>query len=276
MYEELYAELPDVERYWNKLGLDSSEFAVDVASLDEIVFAHQRAIPFENLDVCGSLRPVSLGIVFLFEKIIAGQRGGYCFELNALFEAFLAANGFNVKPCMARSLKNYGFTQPVMHRGEIVVFEDGQRRYCDVGYGGPVPACSMPLEDGARVVSQGQIFRIDAAEGSWWHISYCGAEGAEKEPVAVLAFLDQPCDVVDFVPLSHFASTHPNSVFTQRRLVNRRTEQGSVSITADQFTAVTPTGKEVVDIESEEQFRALLLEHFGIVLPSRIPRAALS
>ncbi|MEG0665370.1 arylamine N-acetyltransferase family protein [Gordonibacter sp.] len=267
MYEELYVALPAVDRYWERLGLAPAAGQPDAALLDRIIGAHQSSIPFDNLDVCDFHLPVSLGIPDLFEKIIVGTRGGYCFELNALFDAFLTEVGFEVAPCMARSLKDYGYLQPVMHRGALVTL-NGRRLYCDVGYGGPLPACALPLEDGALVTSCGQVFRVDAAAGSWWHISYCGSveSDVERPATPVLAFLDQPLDTVDFVPLSHFASTHPNSVFTQRRMVNRRTDDGNVSITADQFTQVGAAGKEQWTISGEEEFRALLAQHFGIVL----------
>ncbi|MEA5020050.1 MAG: arylamine N-acetyltransferase [Gordonibacter sp.] len=268
MYEELYAPLPDINRYWKRLGLTPAIGQPDGALLNHIIEAHQRAIPFENFDVCDYRRPVSLGIPALFEKIIVGRRGGYCFELNALFEALLAEVGFRAAPCLARSLKDYGYQQPVMHRGVLVELS-GKKLYCDVGYGGPLSACALPLENGTRIVSCGQVFRLEAAQGSWWNISYGGSVEDEEErlPVPVLAFLDQPVDTVDFVPLSHFASTHPNSVFTQRRMANRRTIDGNVSITDNQFTHVSAGSKEQRVIANEKEFHALLVEYFGIVLP---------
>ena len=62
----------------------------------------------------------------------------------------------------------------------------------------------------------------------------------------------------------HFCATSPQSVFTQWRMVNRRTPGGNVSITSDTFTRVSPAGKENVEIEDEEQFRAILREEFDI------------
>ena len=56
-------------------------------------------------------------------------------------------------------------------------------------------------------------------------------------------------------------------MFTQWRMVNRRTEDGSVSITKDQFVRTTPEGKETRTVETDDEFRSLLEEHFGIVLP---------
>lgn len=269
MYEELYEALPDVNRYASRIEIDLEGKDRNRAFLDDIVFSHQRNIPFENLDICDFKQPPSLGIIDMYEKIITGKRGGYCFELNALFDAFLQTAGFSSTPCLSRSLKNYGYTQPIMHRGTIVSLE-GERVYCDVGYGGPLPACSIPLEDGFEFTSRDQLFRIDAAGHGWWHVSYCGSAASDAEarqPLPVIAFLDEAMDTVDFVPLAHFASTHPNSVFTQRRLVNRRTNEGNVSITADQFTCINSKGKQTKTVESEEDFRALLTEHFGITLP---------
>ena len=109
MYEELYEDLPDVDRYWERLGLDRPKSPLTKDDLDRIIFAHQCSIPFENLDVCDYHRPISLGIPDLFEKIVAGKRGGYCFELNALFDALLKDAGVETMPCLGRSLKDRGY-----------------------------------------------------------------------------------------------------------------------------------------------------------------------
>ena len=42
-------------------------------------------MPFDNLDVCELDIVPSLGIADLFDKVVIRRRGGYCFELNALF-----------------------------------------------------------------------------------------------------------------------------------------------------------------------------------------------
>ncbi len=266
MFEELYESLPDPARYWRRIGIEAPQ-ACSQEELDRIVFAHQCAVPFENLDACDFHVPVSLGMRDMFEKIVTGKRGGYCFELNALFAALLADAGFEVSPCFARSLKDRGFIQPVAHRGTIVAI-NGQKLFCDVGYGGPVPPCSLPLEDGFEAAAHGQVFRIERMDEPWWRILYCGRECARRsEPEPVIAFMDAAQHEVDFVALSHYCATHPTSIFTRQRMVNRRTPNGSVSITADRFTKTTADGKEQRTISSEEEFRALLKEHFGIELP---------
>lgn len=275
MFEELYEPLPNRALYWKKLGLPQpkEDDPRDRALLDRIIYAHQCAIPFENLDIFETKENVPLGICDVFDKVIRGKRGGYCFEINALFHALLQEIGYDVTPVVGRSLKNRGYVYPFTHRAVVAQVGD-ERLFCDVGYGGPMPPCSMPLVDGREVSSHGQTFRIEQGEGKWWSIYYLGNTEAlqaaraagkpEREPEPVSAFLDEPMQLTDFAVLSHFCATSPLSVFTQWRMVNRRTVDGNVSITADTFTKVSGANKEVVKISSEKQLRQLLCDEFDI------------
>lgn len=275
MYEELYEDLPDAGKYWSKLGIEQPALPLTKNDLDRLILAHQNRIPFENLDACDLRRPISLGIRDIFDKIVLNQRGGYCFELNTLFDALLKHMGVDTMPCLGRSLKDRGYVYPIMHRGIIATIK--QRRYIvEVGYGGPAPACAIPLVNGAEIESCGQTFRVELHDERWWHVVYCGStsklanareQGESIPPVPSFAILDAPMALTDFVPLSHYCSTHPDSVFTQWRMVNRRTKDGNVSITKDTFTRVTPCGKETRSIESKEALRTLLWKEFDIVLP---------
>ena len=73
------------------------------ATLDALHEAHVTHIPFENLDVVLG-RPIALDLASLQAKLVAGRRGGYCFEQNLLFSAVLRAFGFAVtQPRRARA-----------------------------------------------------------------------------------------------------------------------------------------------------------------------------
>ena len=48
MYEALYAPIPDVNAYLDRLGL-TAPLPVSLETLDEVLLAHQCRIPFENL-----------------------------------------------------------------------------------------------------------------------------------------------------------------------------------------------------------------------------------
>lgn len=95
MYRHLDAPIPDVDTYLQRLETERGE-DLDKDYLDTLIYAHQCKIIFENLDVYGSYKPhepISLGIEDIFQKIIRQERGGYCFELNALFTQLLKGSG---------------------------------------------------------------------------------------------------------------------------------------------------------------------------------------
>ncbi len=66
-----------------------------LATLRSLQRAHLLAIPFENLDVQLEEEP-SLDIDRIYEKIVTGGRGGWCYEMNALFAWALRELGFSV------------------------------------------------------------------------------------------------------------------------------------------------------------------------------------
>jgi N-hydroxyarylamine O-acetyltransferase len=68
----------DLDAYFARIGFDGPR-APTLATLNAIVHAHVKAIPFENLDVLLGL-PIDLAPAALEQKLIHGRRGGYCFE----------------------------------------------------------------------------------------------------------------------------------------------------------------------------------------------------
>ncbi len=276
MYEQLDAPLADSARYWDKLGIERPMGSLCKEDLDHLICAHQMRIPFENLDVHDRRLCPSLAIADLFEKIIVGNRGGYCFELNALFDALLRDAGVSTTACVGRSIESCGYVYPFVHRGIIAEIE-GERYIAEVGFGGPAPACALPLRDGAEVESAGQRFRVERHEGSWWHVLYLGRThtleeakrlGETIEPTPVFALLDAPMASTDFVVLSYYAATSPDSEFVQRRLLNIRTEGGSASVTDDMLTIHDGREKQTRHIGSDEELREIAKTYFGIDWPA--------
>jgi arylamine N-acetyltransferase len=84
--------------------------------LIELVFAHATSIPFENLDVLRGL-PISIALKDIEDKLVHRNRGGYCFEQNALLGAALTQIGFRVRYLSGRVWYNSpdGPTPPRTH-----------------------------------------------------------------------------------------------------------------------------------------------------------------
>ncbi|ESJ39554.1 N-hydroxyarylamine O-acetyltransferase, partial [Salmonella enterica subsp. enterica serovar Cubana str. CFSAN001083] len=77
-----------------------------VEALRTLHLAHNCAIPFENLDVLLP-REIQLDETALEEKLLYARRGGYCFELNGLFERALRDIGFNVRSLLGRVILSH-------------------------------------------------------------------------------------------------------------------------------------------------------------------------
>lgn len=263
MYEELYESIPDAGAYLARLRLQPPVRA-DKEYLDQLIYAHQRYIVFENLDSYVYRKPVSLAIRDLYEKIIVGGRGGFCFELNALLTQLLRDLGYRAYGCMARILRNKDFIPPVLHRG--ILIELGERLYfCDVGYGGPMPPGAVAVESGAVLDVRGEYYWMERADAVWWTVSRRTSAGREEK---VIQFYTVPQREVNFIPLCGYCANSPDSVFTQKLFLNRRTSGGSVNILGNVFTRVEHGMETRVEIGSRREMAHIIRNEFELELPA--------
>lgn len=83
-----------LDAYLARLGLDRPARA-DLASLIMLQRAHLLTFTWEALDAYMGW-PVSAAPQAAFAKMVEGRRGGWCYEMNGLFGAALAAIGYKV------------------------------------------------------------------------------------------------------------------------------------------------------------------------------------
>jgi len=87
-------EVFDVDAWLTRIGYGGSR-APTLETLRALIALHSSVIAYESIDVLLH-RPPQLDIASLQEKMIAGGRGGYCFEQNMLFRGGLRSLGYNV------------------------------------------------------------------------------------------------------------------------------------------------------------------------------------
>ncbi len=90
----------DLDAYFARIGY-SGAHTPTLALLREIAVAQPRAIPLENLEVIAGGVP-QLDLAAIENKLVHGNRGGYCYEQNTLLQAVLIALGFRVTALLAR------------------------------------------------------------------------------------------------------------------------------------------------------------------------------
>src|ERR1700745_2725546 len=83
----------DVSAYFDRVGYGGPGGPTGGAPRAPVA-AHNRSIPFENLDPLLGIPVVDLSAAALTDKLVHRRRGGYCYEHNGLMGYVLDALGF--------------------------------------------------------------------------------------------------------------------------------------------------------------------------------------
>ncbi|GAB2176291.1 arylamine N-acetyltransferase family protein [Dongia sp. agr-C8] len=250
----------DLEAYLNRIGYAGPREAT-LETLRGLHRAHLYSVPFENLDVVLK-RPIQLDPASLIQKIVAGRRGGYCFESNALFMYALQALGFTVTPLAARVLweRKDPSLPPRSHMLLMVDLEAGLY-LADVAFGGQTPpqplSFAVNLEQATthepyrlRRTADGEL-ELEAWMAGQWGVLY--------------RFTLHPLLPVDFEHANWYTATHPSSFFANNVIAAIPGEACRYTLFNKEFRTRKPDGTvETVLLEDAQALAAALRERFGI------------
>lgn len=216
----------DLDAYLARTG--QSRQAPSEAALTELMRAHVRAIPFENVDVVlGQHQGISLDVVSA--KLVGRRRGGYCYEQSGLFAAVLEQLGYTVHRLSARVQPRR--PGPYTHM-TLAVDVDDRRFLADVGFGAGI-LDPMPLVDGHEVDQAGWLHRIKR-NGDWWTL--------QKGEEDILEFRLNGMHPIDYEVYHHYTSTHPKSPFTGRLVIMTLEPGVSRKLLGRELTVEKPDG----------------------------------
>jgi len=105
----------DQDAWLRRIGYSGSRDP-SLETLRAVVAAHASAISYESIDVLLERTP-KLDLHSLQQKMIAGARGGYCFEQNMLFRGGLRSLGYKVTSPQARVVRGLAIDadRPAFH-----------------------------------------------------------------------------------------------------------------------------------------------------------------
>lgn len=256
MFEELYAPLPDVDAYLERIGLSGLPRRADLETLDRILYAHVHTIPFENLDAWAEGRAPSLSVRRMFKKIILRRRGGWCHELNALLLSLLTALGFEAYSVCGR-VTTVDFVVPVGHRAAVVAL-DGKKYYCDVGFGDVAFQSAIAL-DGTP-----SPFGFHIEKNGGWHEVWRDGEPGRR----LLAFADLRFEPVDFLYANRVSATDETEHFRNTLYISLMRGGKRLLLENGTLTEQGPAGGRTTTAEIDTADRAALRElletEFGI------------
>ena len=256
MFEELYTPLPDAEAYLERIGLPGLPRKTDLETLDKILYAHVRTVPFENLDAWAEGKAPSLSIRRMYKKIVQRRRGGWCHELNALLQALLTALGFEAYTVAGR-VTTVDFVVPIGHRAVVAVI-DGKKYYCDVGFGDVAFQSAIALDGTPSPFG----FHIEK-NGDWYEVRQ--GEGPGRR---LLAFADLHFEPVDFLYANRVSATDPMEHFRSTLYISLMRDDKRLLLENGTLTEKGPDGGKTtlaeIDTADRAALGALLKTEFGI------------
>ncbi|RHY25733.1 hypothetical protein DYB32_008136 [Aphanomyces invadans] len=303
--------------YLERIKLSVAPTDASLAFLDTLLQHHRQSIPFENLAVCGafpvspahvedvSVERVSLDADKIFQKLVVDNRGGYCFEQNALLAAALRAFGYTVDTLSARALFPIASTDPaappafeftgLIHMILLVTVHNVVY-LVDVGFGGRgQPPAALALNESSLVQAKGgevyqmkqvQIVRElnrpntytggfqlsepgkDLSTPTLWALYYKPKLDDEFRVSYVFSSTDSMAHA-DYLPSNWFCSTSPKSPLAPHVVCVLRTERG-LKCVHDMTFKHLECGEwiESTTLESKEALLDVLKSHIGLVPPA--------
>jgi N-hydroxyarylamine O-acetyltransferase len=250
----------DLDAYLERIRW-RGERAPTLATLASLMRAHITAIPFENLDVLLGL-PVRLDLDSIVAKLVAGRRGGYCFEHGTLFHAALERFGYRVQAHAARVVMLTPRSESPRTHMFLTVEIAGSLTVVDPGFGGQGPLVPLPLVDGTEVREGADCHRF-VRDGEEWVLQ----AQIDGRMVPLWTSRLEAQYPIDFVLSNHYVSTYPDSPFVNRLMLRAITPEGRTSVMNADVTVRRASGTTKYQLADRAALRALLERDFGIHLP---------
>jgi len=251
----------NLDDYFQRIGYNGTPEPT-LACLQELHVLHPCAIPFENLSSFIG-KPVKISITDVTGKLVAQERGGYCFEHNRLFAEVLREIGFIVSEHAARVVwRSPDKTQMARTHMLLKVIIDGEPWIADVGFGGLTMTAALKLREEGEQDSPHEHFRI-RRDGSD-HVIEALLKDTWK-PMYVFDLVEQY--PVDYEMANHFVSRHPDSLFIHNLMLGRATPDGRHVLQNREYGHYTLAGeRQGKTLNNADELRTLLADAFGIIL----------
>ena len=248
-----------LDAYLIRIGV-ARPVSLDANGLTRLHRAHLTAFTWEALDAFMGW-PSSIAPAAAFAKMVEGRRGGWCYEMNGLFGAALAALGFRVTRLCGGV--NRAILGDVAIGNHLTLRVDLDRPYlAEVGLADgiiePVPLAAGPIRQ------RGFDFSIMSTDDGWLRFSN-HANGLAHS----FDFRPDHSDEAAIAATLGWLTQDPGSPFTNALAILRHTEDGYVALKNDCLSSVTAASVSEQRITSADH----LAEMFHTIFDLDIPRS---
>lgn len=277
-----------VDAYLERIGAVAPA-RPDAGALRELQERHLATVPFENLSIHLG-EDIVLEEGALLDKVVAGRRGGFCYELNGAFAVLLRGLGFRVDLLQARVYGGDGrLGIPYDHMALRVETVDGSGPWlADVGFGDHA-RYPLALDGRADQEDPAGTFRIGPApveedgvdvrvggsgSGSGGRGSSGAGSGGDldvlRDGVPQFRLDPRPRALADFRAGAWYHRTSPDSGFTRGPVCSLFTEDGRITLRGHRLLTTRGERRDEAVLGSDAEVFATYREHFGIRL-DRLP-----
>lgn len=248
----------DKQKYLKRINFEETEVIANLKNLSNLQKFHLLHVPFENLDIHWK-RPILLDTNKFYSKIIAEKRGGFCYELNSLFNELLKEIGFQTKINSARVFGRDGkFGAEYDHLAILVKIGD-EEFLVDVGFG-DFSAEPLKFVLDVEQIDKNGTFLIRKFDDNYFEVVKKDGENWQSEYI----FKDLARDLSEFENMCNFHQTSPESHFTRGKLCSIMTEKGRKTLTDKSFIETENGERKETLVNSEDEFYEILECEFGI------------
>jgi arylamine N-acetyltransferase len=252
----------DLSRYFDRIDYRGpADPTLEV--LQDLMTAHIRTIPFENLDPILGVPVDDLSAAALTDKLVHRGRGGYCYEQNGLMGYVLTEIGFRVRRLAGRVIWMLGPDAPLpaqTHTVLAVRFPGAQATYLvDVGFGGQTPTSPIRVEIGGIQQTTREPYRLeDRRDGLVLQAEVRG----DWQDLYEFSTRTQP--QIDLTVGSWYVSTHPKSHFVTGLLVAMVTDDARYNLSGRNLAIHRDGETEKVLLDGAAAVLDTLRDRFGI------------
>ncbi|MDF2946452.1 MAG: acetyltransferase [Bacillales bacterium] len=250
----------EVTKYLERIGYEGT-IEVNLNTLSKLQECHLKRVPFENFDIINR-KPISLDVEQLYQKIVCNNRGGFCFELNALFGSLLRELGFRVTDYIARFWRYEENLPPMRQHHVLKVKINGKFYICDVGVGVNSPLKPIEMIEGLVQNDGHTSYKLVKDYYFGWILF----EKEEDQWHKLYSFTEEPQLPKDFIMPSYWCENSDDSIFKNTVRVAIRTNYGINTILGSDFRVSTSEGIKTFVPKTDEEYNNALKEYFNIVL----------
>ncbi len=248
----------NLNHYFTRIGFTGTP-RLDRATLAALMQAQLQTVPFENLDQQLGI-PVPTDVESAYTKVVENRRGGWCFELNALFRWALTEIGFEVQT-LAGHVGNNGESRTAPADHMFLAVECEEPLLVDTGFGGSMIE-PIPLFQ-ANTQQPPYILTVTEEDDGYFRFS---EQLADAEPTS-FDYKLTPVGDTYFDAVSNSLQTDENSSFRHMLKAQRRHADHHVILRGCVKKTITPEGISEQVLSSSKALLDCLRDDLNLDVP---------